>query len=583
MSGWYYTMNLIRRFIFKLRANSLYLIIVLGFVPIILISILWYSTSHQVISERSKELALLQTKQLSNEIDTLFQTISKYTLIGQQENTVEFLTSSENTVEKGQKILEMIDSYHISNPVSGNILDISILSNDGKIISESRGIYSLESINSYIPNTDLLLHDPEAILIEQTTRNGFPALTMTTAINRDIDNEIIGFIKILIDASIINETINNHAFWERGSFYVINDLGQILFQTAETDSTIPTFDVNNVEQQSSSMIQSSVFYAWETSKLANWKIVGYENVSAMIDANKLNKSFILTMIIIIIATLALVLFIFYKVIRPIRVLGNKMKQVSLGNYNIRSNNKQGASEIAHLENTFNELVDNFQSSLQRSIKEEKQLKIAEFRVIQSQIKPHFLYNALDTIIWMAETKNSEKVIQITKALSQFFRSTLNKGKSLVSIESEIEHIRGYLIIQKIRYEDILEVIFHFNEDILEYKILKLTLQPLIENAIYHGIKNKRGKGFIHIKGDFDPQGNISIDIVDNGIGMGKEKLDEIKSRLSTGIPPKQGKGGFGMLNVHQRIRLFYGKPYGLTINSWEGSGTKVRLIIPSKR
>src|SRR5699024_628644 len=217
----------------------------------------------------------------------------------------EFLTSSENTVEKGQKILEMIDSYHISNPVSGNILDISILSNDGKIISESRGIYSLESINSYIPNTDLLLHDPEAILIEQTTRNRFPALTMTTAINRDIDNEIIGFIKILIDASIINETINNHAFWERGSFYVINDLGQILFQTAETDSTIPTFDVNNVEQQSSSMIQSSVFYAWETSKLANWKIVGYENVSAMIDANKLNKSFILTMIIIIIATLAL--------------------------------------------------------------------------------------------------------------------------------------------------------------------------------------------------------------------------------------------------------------------------------------
>lgn len=576
-------MNIIKRFLFKIRANSLYLIIVLGVIPIIIISMLWYFTSYQVISERSKELALLQTKQLRNDIDAIFQSIRKYTLIGQQENTVEFLTNSENTMEKGQKILEMIDYYHNSNIISDNILDINILSNDGKIISERRGIYSIESINSFIPNTDQLLNDSDAILIEQTTRNGFPAITMTTTIKRDIDNEIIGFMNILMDASLINEILNNHAFWEHGSFYVVDDLGQILFQTAETDSTIPSIDFNNIEQKSGSLIQSPVFFVWETSKLANWKIVGYENVSTMISANKLNKSFILTMVTTIVATLALVLFVIYKIIRPIRLLRNKMNQVSLGNYNIQYNNRQGVGEIAHLAVTFNELVDNFQSSLQRSIKEEKQLKIAEFRAMQSQIKPHFLYNALETIIWMAETKNSAKVIEITKALSQFFRLSLNKGKSLVSIENEIEHIKGYLIIQKIRYEDILEVSFHLNEDILQYQILKLSLQPLIENAIYHGIKNKRGKGFIHIKGDFDPQGNISIDIVDNGIGMGKEYLDKIKSRLSTGIPPKRGSGGFGMLNVHQRIRLFYGKPYGLSINSWEGSGTKVRLIIPAKR
>lgn len=430
MSGWYDTMNLIRRFIFKLRANSLYLIIILGVIPIILISMIWYSTSYQVITERSKELAQLQTKQLSHEIDQLFQRVKKYTLIGQQENTVEFLTNRENTVEKGQIILDMIDSYHDSNPVSDHILDISILSNDGKIISESRGIYSLESIHSYIPYTDQLLNDPGALLIEPTTRNGFPAITMTTAINRDGNNEVIGFIKILIDASIINEILNNHEFWEHGSFYVVNDSGQILFQTAETASTIPNLDVHHLEEQSNSTIQSAVFFTWEPSTLANWKIVGYENVRTMINAHQLNQSLILTLIIAIIATSALVLFVVYKVIRPIRLLRNKMKQVSLGNYNTQYNNQHSAGEITRLETTFNELVDNFQSSLQRSIKEEKQLKIAEFRVIQSQIKPHFLYNALDTIIWMAETKNSKKVIQITKALSQFFRSTLNKGKAL---------------------------------------------------------------------------------------------------------------------------------------------------------
>src|SRR5690625_433004 len=299
-------------------------------------------------------------------------------------------------------------SYHDSNPVSKHILDISILSNDGKILSESRGIYSLESIHSYIPYTDQLLNDPEAILIEPTTRNGFPAITMTTAINRGGNHEVIGFIKILIDASIINEILNNHEFWEHGSFCVVNDSGQILFQTAETTSTIPNLDVHHLEEQSNSTIQSAVFFTWETSTLANWKIVGYENVRTMINAQQLNQSLMLTIIITIIATSALVLFVVYKVIRPIRLLRNKMKQVSLGNYNIQYNNPLGAEEIARLETTFNELVDNFQSSLQKSIKEEKQLKIAEFRVIQSQIKPHFLYNALDTIIWMAETKNRDR-------------------------------------------------------------------------------------------------------------------------------------------------------------------------------
>jgi two-component system sensor histidine kinase YesM len=134
-----------------------------------------------------------------------------------------------------------------------------------------------------------------------------------------------------------------------------------------------------------------------------------------------------------------------------------------------------------------------------------------------------------------------------------------------------------------RYQDILDVNFHLNDDILTYKIIKLTLQPIIENAIYHGIKNKRGKGLVRIKGDFTPEGNISIDVIDNGIGMTDDKLREVRQQLSSGLPFEKDQGGFGMVNVHQRIRLQYGPSFGITINSLYGSGTRVSLIIPAER
>jgi two-component system, sensor histidine kinase YesM len=220
--------------------------------------------------------------------------------------------------------------------------------------------------------------------------------------------------------------------------------------------------------------------------------------------------------------------------------------------------------------------------LQKSVEEQKQLTKAEFRALQSQINPHFLYNTLDNIIWMAEAKKSTEVIEMTNALSYFFRITLSGGKDWITIREEMEHIRNYLIIQKIRYRDILDVSFHINEEILHYKVLKLTLQPLVENAIYHGIKNKRGKGLIIIKGDFDWNGNICIQIIDNGIGIKEDRLTEIRRQLSQGVPPKRESGGFGMYNVQQRIELYYGKPFGLTIDSQYQEGAIICLTIPAE-
>ncbi|GAE92035.1 two-component sensor histidine kinase [Gracilibacillus boraciitolerans JCM 21714] len=201
--------------------------------------------------------------------------------------------------------------------------------------------------------------------------------------------------------------------------------------------------------------------------------------------------------------------------------------------------------------------------------------------MQAQINPpHFLYNTLDTIIWLAEAKEHQSVIELTKALSQYSRISLNKGKDWITIADEIAHIDSYLYIQKTRYEDVLDVSVQVDSNIFNYHILKLLLQPIVENAIYHGIKNKRGKGFLRINGTIEGQDRIRFEVVDNGIGMDEIRLEKLRSHLINGEVIPETKNGFGLINVQQRIQLYYGKEYGLKINSWKGSGTRVTITIP---
>jgi two-component system, sensor histidine kinase YesM len=194
-----------------------------------------------------------------------------------------------------------------------------------------------------------------------------------------------------------------------------------------------------------------------------------------------------------------------------------------------------------------------------------------------------LYNTLDTILWTAEAKNTKRVKEIVKALSSFFRISLSNGREWISIKSEIDHVKSYLTIQKIRYRNILSYNIEVEEDIMEFKILKLFLQPLVENALYHGIKNKRFGGYINIVGYRKDNKTICFEIIDNGIGISEEKLNELKSEIeNTNLCEydKHEKKGFGLLNVQKRIQLYYGKEYGISIFSDFKIGTKVVLCIP---
>ena len=212
-------------------------------------------------------------------------------------------------------------------------------------------------------------------------------------------------------------------------------------------------------------------------------------------------------------------------------------------------------------------------------REQKQLRKAEFELLQAQINPHFLYNTLDAIVWSAEAGNQKQVVKMVGSLSEFFRSSLNKGKELVRVREELSHARSYLEIQQIRYQDILSYEIEVPEELFEYEIPKITVQPIVENALYHGIKNRRGGGKITITGE-EGDNDYRIIVTDDGIGMDGERLSQITEGLS-GKNPGDVKI-YGLYNVNERIKLFYGEEYGISIESEYDKGTRVVIRLPKK-
>jgi two-component system sensor histidine kinase YesM len=238
-------------------------------------------------------------------------------------------------------------------------------------------------------------------------------------------------------------------------------------------------------------------------------------------------------------------------------------------------------EITELGRSFNIMIGKIKELLDSKIKEQENLKKAEMRALQAQINPHFLYNTLDTIIWMAEAKKTDQVVEIVSALSSFFRISLSRGMDWITIGEEVERTRNYLTIQRMRYQDIMDFRIEMDDEVSKNTVLKLILQPLVENALYHGIKNKRQGGTIVVRAKRKSDKEVLLEVEDNGIGFTGDKLAQLQAELNDDSGEIKMESGFGIGNVNQRIRLYYGKQYGLSVRSGYNTGTCVTLVIPA--
>lgn len=268
-----------------------------------------------------------------------------------------------------------------------------------------------------------------------------------------------------------------------------------------------------------------------------------------------------------------------SITRPIRKLSEVTDQVAKGNLTVRSDVKTGM-EVSTLSNSLNTMIDKINELLEQITKEQVRLRKAEFELLQSQINPHFLYNTLDAIIWLAEAGEQKKVVSMVGNLSEFFRTSLNQGKDIISIREEIQHVRSYLEIQQVRYQDILKYEIQVPKELNKYMIPKITIQPLVENALYHGIKNKRGPGRITVGAKREKEYFV-IFIEDNGIGINKERLEQVRNKIL--YKTSAGNDIYGLYNVNERIRLNFGEKYGISIESIYGEKTTVSIILPYTR
>ena len=273
---------------------------------------------------------------------------------------------------------------------------------------------------------------------------------------------------------------------------------------------------------------------------------------------------------IIAFTLILALFLFLSyyiplsITSPIRRLTQVTDQVAKGDLTVRSD-VTGGVEAQVLSDSLNTMIDKINELLEQVKTEQIRLRKAEFELLQSQINPHFLYNTLDAIVWLAEAGEQKKVVSMVGSLSDFFRISLNQGQDILDV------------IQQMRYQDILQYEICVPEELNHCQIPKITLQPLVENALYHGIKNKRGKGMIRIEGELDGEDCILL-ITDNGKGMTPERLEQVRK----GIRNRKARETdiYGLYNVNERIRLNFGENYGITITSTYGEGTCVTVRLP---
>ena len=264
------------------------------------------------------------------------------------------------------------------------------------------------------------------------------------------------------------------------------------------------------------------------------------------------------------------------ILKPIRILYEASAKIADGDLQARAD-VHSRDEIAVLADGFNTMAQNIQSLVDQVREDEQKMRRADLRLLQEQINPHFLYNTLDTIVWLIEGNEPDEAVEMVVVLSDFFRLVLSKGKEFITIRQEEQHIHSYLQIQEKRYHDILEYEISMDPAIYDYQIPKLTLQPLVENALYHGIKYKRSKGRISITGARSGDW-IDLTVQDDGVGMDAQELARLREEISR--PCKETESGFGLANVNERIRMYFGPEYGMKIASEKGKGTCITIRIP---
>ena len=392
-----------------------------------------------------------------------------------------------------------------------------------------------------------------------------------------------GVVFIDLNYSAISELCDKNSIGDKGYVFILDQNGNIVYHPSQQQlyNELQTENIDIVMNADTDTVVTGTgddekIYTFSRSETTGWTVVGCMNMAELLkDSREANKIYMLTAIVLVVIAMLLSSFISKSITLPIQKLRNSMERVQEGDFKAADIVIPAENEIGSRTTSFNVMTHKIEDLMAQNVHEQELKRKSELKALQSQINPHFLYNTLDSIIWMAEGKKNEDVVVMTASLARLLRQSISNEDETVSIIQEIQYVKSYLTIQKMRYKDKLEYEIDVDPSIYSVHIVKLVLQPIIENAIYHGLKYKDSKGMIWVKGHQDGR-NAVIEIKDDGVGMDEETLAHIFEKHKVNYH----SNGVGVYNIQKRLSLYYGKEYGLRYESEKEKGTTVTVVIP---
>ena len=544
------------------------------------------------IFENSSEYTHTIIQQMNQNIDSYIDYMENIAyLISSNEDVQDYLFDEKIDNEGRYRILNQLQTILDSR---SDIRHVGIISKNGRMLIND---------GSKSVNQDLDLNTQEWYATALEKPNG-PILTSShvqhiisgerpwvITLSRGIrdrsgSGEKEGVFFIDLNYSAISELCDQSTVGTKGYAFILDAKGNIVYhpQQQQLYNELQTENISLIMDTDEDTVLTGTgndgkLYSISRSGKTGWTVVDCTSVRELLRKSRQAQSvYVLTAIILVIVALLFSRFMARSITLPIQKLRDSMKKVQEGDFSVSDVVVDSKNEIGSLTKSFDVMTHRIHELMEQNVHEQEEKRKSELKALQSQINPHFLYNTLDSIIWMAEGKKNEEVVLMTASLARLLRQSISNEDEVVPIANEVEYARGYLTIQKMRYKDKLEFQIEVDSSILYIPLIKLVLQPIIENAIYHGLKYKESKGLLIVKG-FMKDGNAVLQVIDDGVGMDEETLAHIYDKHKVNYH----SNGVGVYNVQKRLKLYYGEDYGITYTSELGKGTTATITIPGRQ
>ncbi|EHR36871.1 sensor histidine kinase [Facklamia languida] len=538
--------NILKKFSTKI---SLYFFII----SILLVSLLsyrHYTYSVSILRDSKLQQTEQQLKNASIYISSYLEKIKGISSVLAMTPEIENLNQSSK-----QSIKTIIDLTEQNDAL---IKRITVISSKGKLISTSPTDFELADNMKNIKWYQDLQKSKNMAMVTTENHKGFSMnkTERVISISHEIvqDQQVQGYVVIDLSYRLIEDYVSSINFGEKGYAFITSSEEKLLFDSNQMNtSSLEEQDkylqlINNRMKSLDEGFVGANVYIPNT----DWLLVGVSSTDQIDQLqNKLIGNTVTWSMIILFASIALSILISRWVSKPLTRLVEEMKKVDASFSKIEME-ATDSIEIHTLKKEYNLLLDRIKELTKNIEEKENAKRLYELRALQSQINPHFIYNTLDTILWLVELEENDKAIEVTKSLGWILRSTLSINQDFIALEKELDHVKHYMDIQKVRYDDRFDYLLAIEENTLELQVPKLILQPIVENAIYHGIKPKKTKSLIKISSYLDDE-DLIIKVENNGVDFERDPQNRIKTKL----------GGIGMQNVDQRIKILCGNRYGI--------------------